>query len=91
MVVAGWICLHRPKRHGGEGISPTDHEEELVHFQLPKGDHLVPKAAGVQEVGILKHRRTNLPSTTDKGIYYDKIAAKFSGALNSYSPSAEGA
>ena len=41
--------------------------------------------------GILKHRRTNLPSTTDEGVYNCKIAAKFSGAVNSYSPSAEGA
>src|SRR6202521_4045593 len=38
--------------------------------------------------GILKHRRTNLPSTTDEGIYNCKIAPKFSGAVNSYSPSA---
>jgi len=41
--------------------------------------------------GILKHGRTNLPSTPDEGIYNYKIAAKFSAAVNSYSPSAQGA
>ena len=29
MVVARWIRVHGPKRHGGAGISPTDHEDEL--------------------------------------------------------------
>jgi hypothetical protein len=41
--------------------------------------------------GILKDRRTNLPSTTNERIYNYKIATKVSGAVNSYSPSAEGA
>ena len=46
--------------------------------------------AGVQG-GILKHRRTNLPSTTDEGIDRNKKPPNFSGAVNSHSASTEGA